>query len=56
MDTKGKLALLEVIVRIFAGVWIIASIAILYFLVRAVFFDDLGVGPFWTLGLGAAAK
>jgi uncharacterized membrane protein len=39
MNTKSKLIILELIAGLFGWVWVIASIAMFYFLVMVVFSD-----------------
>ena len=56
METRTKLALLELIGGTFGWVWIVASVAALYFLIVAIFFDSPWSRFFWALGIGVIAK
>ncbi len=56
METKTKLVLLELTGGIFGWVWIIASLAALYFLATAVFSDSSWSRFFWAFGVSAVAK
>jgi hypothetical protein len=56
MQTKTKLALLELIGGIFGWVWIISFLAALYFLAMAIFSDGPWSRFFWAFGIGAVAK
>lgn len=56
METKTKLVWLELIGGILGWVWILASVASLYFLVVAIFFDSPWSHFFWVFGVGVVAK
>lgn len=56
MQTKIKLAILELIAGIFGWVWLISSLAGLYFFAMAIFFDGLWSQFFWAFGIGVIAK
>lgn len=56
MELRTKLVCLELIGGIFGWVWILASVAALYFLVAAIFFDSPWSRLFWAFGIGVAAK
>ncbi len=56
METKSKLAILELIAGLLGWVWIGASIAALYFLAMAVLSDGTWSRFFWALGAGVVAK
>lgn len=56
METKAKLVLLELISAIFGWIWILASIATLYFLALAIFSDSPWSRFFWAFGVGTIAK
>jgi hypothetical protein len=56
MQTRPKLALLELIGGLFGWVWIIASVASIYFLVAALAFNGRWSNLFWALGAGVVAK
>ena len=56
METKSKLAILELIAGLLGWVWIGASIAALYFLAMAVLSDGTWSQFFWALGAGVIAK
>jgi hypothetical protein len=56
MNTKYKLAMLELIGGIFGWAWIISSLACIYFFISALFFEGLWTSFFWAFGAGSAAK
>ena len=56
MQTKTKLVLLELTGGIFGWVWIIASVAALYFLAVAVFSDSPWSRFFWAFSVSVIAK
>ena len=56
MNTKYKLAVLELIGGIFGWVWIISSLAGIYFFILALFFEGLWTSFFWAFGTGGVAK
>lgn len=56
MELRTKLVWLELIGGIFGWVWIVASVAALYFLVVAIFFDSPWPRFFWMFGIGVVAK
>jgi hypothetical protein len=56
MQTKTKLVLLELTSGIFGWAWIIASLAAIYLLIKAIFFDGLWSNFFWAVGIGAVGK
>ncbi len=56
METKTKLAWLELVAGILGWVWILAAVAALYFLVVAIFSDSPWSRFFWAFGIGAVAK
>jgi hypothetical protein len=56
MQLKAKLAWLELIAGLFGWLWILASVAFLYFLAVAVFGDSAWSRVFWAFGVGAVAK
>ena len=56
MELRKKLVLLELIGGIFGWLWIIASLATLYFLVAAIFFDNPWSRVFWAFGTAVVAK
>ena len=56
METKTKLVWLELVGGILGWVWILASVAALYFLVVAIFSDSPWSRFFWAFGIGIVAK
>lgn len=56
MQTRSKLALLELVGGLFGWLWIIASIASIYFLVAALAFNGRWSNLFWAVGTGVVAK
>ncbi|MBT4795879.1 MAG: hypothetical protein HON83_05575 [Candidatus Marinimicrobia bacterium] len=56
MKTNSKLAILELVSGIFGWVWIIASLAALYFLAISVFSDGIWSNFFWAVGTSIVAK
>ena len=56
MELRKKLVLLELIGGIFGWLWILASLATLYFLVAAIFFDSPWSRALWAFGTGVVAK
>ena len=56
METRWKLALLQTIGGLFGWVWILASIASIYFLVAALAFHGRASFFFWALGTMFIAK
>ena len=56
METKSKLATLELIAGVFGWIWIGASIAALYFIAMAVFSDGAWPPFFWALGGSIVAQ
>lgn len=56
MQTRSKLALLELIGGLFGWIWIIASVASIYFLVAALAFNGRWSSLFWAFGTGVVAK
>jgi len=56
METRTKLVWLEGIGGILGWVWILASIAAIYFLVVALFFSSPWSRFFWALGISVIAK
>ncbi|MEH6556692.1 MAG: hypothetical protein V7708_02785 [Oceanicoccus sp.] len=56
MQSNRKLAMLELIAGIFGWIWIVASIAGLYYLAMALFSDGVWSSFFWAFGTGAVAK
>jgi hypothetical protein len=56
MNTKYKLVMLELIGGIFGWVWIIASLAGIYFFISALFFEGLWTSFFWAFGASSMAK
>jgi len=56
MKTKTKLIMLELTGGIFGWVWIIASLAAIYFLAMAIFSDSPWSRVFWAFGVGVVAK
>lgn len=56
METKTKLVWLELVGGILGWVWILASVASLYFLVVAILSDNPWAPLFWTFGIGVVAK
>ena len=56
MDTRTKGTILELAAGLFGWVWIGASIAAVYFLASAIFFDGSWPNFFWALGASMVAK
>lgn len=56
MDTKTKLVCLELVGGIFGWIWILASVATLYYLAVAIFSDSPWSRFFWALGISIIAK
>jgi len=56
METQTKLFWLELVGGILGWVWILASVAALYFLVMSVFSDSPWSRFFWAFGTGVIAK
>lgn len=56
MQTRSKLALLQLIGGLFGWIWIIASVASIYFLVAALAFNGRWSSLFWAVGTGVVAK
>lgn len=56
MQTKVKLAMIELISGICGWVWIILSLATIYFLVMALFFEGEWQSFFWAFGVGGISK
>ncbi len=56
MELRTKLICLELLGGIFGWVWIVASVAALYFLVAAIFFDSPWSRFFWAFGIGVVGK
>ena len=56
MNTKSKLVILELIGGIFGWIWIISSLAGIYFFISALFFEGLWTSFFWAFGTGGVAK
>jgi tetratricopeptide (TPR) repeat protein len=56
METKTKLIVLELTGGFFGWVWIIGSVASLYFLVMAIGFDGKWSSVLWTLGITILSK
>lgn len=56
MKTRTPLALLESNIGIYGWIWIIASLASLYFLAIAIFADGAWSSFIWTLGIGILAQ
>lgn len=56
METKWKLAILEFVAGMFGWIWIIASLAALYFLAMAVFSDGTWSNFFWAVGASVVTK
>lgn len=56
MHTRSKLAVLELVGGLFGWVWIIASVASIYFLVAALAFNGRWSNLFWAFGTGVVAK
>ncbi|QYZ66994.1 MAG: hypothetical protein HPY30_13990 [Gammaproteobacteria bacterium (ex Lamellibrachia satsuma)] len=56
MKTNSKLAILQLMSGLFGWVWIIASLAALYFLAVAAFSDGLWSNFFWAVGISVVAK
>jgi hypothetical protein len=56
MQTKVKLAWLELIAGLLGWIWILAAIALIYFLAVAIFGDSPWSYALWAFGIGAVAK
>ncbi|MEO6824308.1 MAG: hypothetical protein ABI167_06195 [Nitrosospira sp.] len=56
MKTTTPLASLESNVGIFGWIWIVASLAALYFLAMAIFADGAWSSFIWTVGIGILAQ
>jgi len=56
METKYKLATLELFSGLFGWAWLIASFAALYFFVSAIFFEGSWNSFFWAIGIGVIGK
>jgi hypothetical protein len=56
METRSKLALLEVVGGLFGWLWIVASVASIYFLVAALAFKGRWSSLFWAVGTAVIAK
>ncbi len=56
METRSKLVALELVGGILGWVWIVASIASLYFLAVAAFSDSPWSRFFWAVGVSIIAK
>jgi hypothetical protein len=56
METRTKLVTLELIGGIFGWIWIIASLAALYFFAVALMFSGRWSLFFWSFGTGALCK
>ena len=56
MELRTKLVCLELVGGIFGWVWILASVAALYFMVAAIFFNSPWSRLFWAFGIGVVAK
>ena len=56
MNTKTKLVMLELIGGIFGWIWLISSLAGIYFFISALFFEGLWTSFFWAFGASAVAK
>lgn len=56
METKRKLALLELVAGLFGWVWIVASVAALYFVAIALFSDGSWWNVIWAIVIGAVGK
>ncbi len=56
MQTRSKLALLQLVGGLFGWIWIIASLASIYFLVAALAFNGRWSSLFWAFGTGVVAK
>ena len=56
MQTNKKLAILELITGLFGWIWIIASIASLYYLAMVIFSDTPWSIFFWVFGVSIIAK
>jgi hypothetical protein len=56
MQTRSKLALIELLGGLFGWIWILASVASIYFLFAALVFSGRWSSLFWALGIGIVAK
>ncbi|ACV68905.1 hypothetical protein [Desulfohalobium retbaense] len=56
METKPKLAILEIIACIFGWLWICASFAALYFIAMVIFSDGAWEPFFWALGVSVVSR
>ena len=56
MQTRSKLAFIQLIGGVFGWIWIIASVASIYFLVAALAFNGRWSSLFWAFGTGVVAK
>lgn len=56
MQTQSKLAILELIAGLLGWVWLLASIASIYFLIVALAFNGQWSNFFWVIGVGVVAK
>lgn len=56
METKTKLVWLEAVGGILGWVWILATVAAVYFLATALFFSSPWSRFFWALGISLIAK
>jgi hypothetical protein len=56
MQTRTKLAILELIGGLLGWVWILASLAAVYFIVAVFAFDGTWSSFFWAAGTAVVAK
>lgn len=56
MNTKYKYAMFELFFGMIGWVWIISSLAGIYFFISALFFEGLWASFFWAFGAGIVAK
>ena len=56
MQAKKKLAILELITGIFGWVWIVTSIAALYYLAMVIFSNNTWTNFFWAFGASIIAR
>lgn len=56
MSTKSKLVFFELISGVLGWIWIISSIAMLYFIAMIIFSDGTWNQFFWALGVSIISK
>ena len=56
MTQQGKLAALELIGGVFGWIWIVSSVAALYFIYAVIWDDGTWTNFFWAIGAGVISK